>query len=239
MAIERKQTGQALAEALTVLGVLGSLWGGIAWLGRLQDVGMQLAHASRRAAFAHAHQGMAPEALGSGGDGHLDAPGHRWKSRRGADFLADGTHLTLESTEFPVGPQPGDPVAGAAALRREWRLGDPAVWRAVAQAATATGSAATGAVHGFDRLGLSLRRHTAILSGDGAAAGDADAQFILADSPRGWGNAAAASRAAGQAVASRLRGIDAAWGRALPDWDWIGPWTGSVPRPHLQAWRKP
>src|SRR5690606_8866933 len=137
-----RQAGQALVESLVVLTVLGSLWAGIAWLGRLQDAGLQLAHASRRAAFAHAHQGLAPEALAPGGDGYLDAPGHRWRTRQGRVFLAGGAQLTLESLGAMTGLQPGDPVAGAAALRREWHLGDAAVWRAVARAGT-TGRAVT------------------------------------------------------------------------------------------------
>jgi hypothetical protein len=33
--------------------------------------------------------------------------------------------------------------------------------------------------------------------------------------------------------------VDSAWGRALPDWDWVGPWTTAVPRLHLQPWRQP
>lgn len=234
-----RQGGQALAETLVALAVLGSLWAAIAWLGRLQDAGLQLAHASRRAAFAHAHQGLAPEALDAGADGYLDAPGHRWRTRRGLDLLAAEARLALEPLDALAGRQAGDPVAGAADLRRELRLGDPTVWRAAARAETAGGEATTGALSDFDRLGLRLSRHTAILRGDGAAAGDADTQSILAGSPGAWADAAAASRSAGQSVLGRLRGVDAAWGRASPDWDWIDRWTGSVPRPHLQPWRQP
>ncbi|MHA3902670.1 hypothetical protein ACTPOE_03625 [Castellaniella sp. WN] len=239
MSIHAQQGGQALVETLAVLIVLGSLWLGIAWLGRLQDIGLQLAHASRRAAFAHAHQGLPPEALASGGDGYLDAPGHLWRTRRGRSFLAGSAHLEVESLGPATGRQAGDPVAGAADLRRELRLGDPTVWRAGARGRTAGDASTTGSLPDFDRLGLDLRRHTAILSGDGAAADDADAQSTLAASPRAWDAAASASRAAGRAVLGRLRDVDAAWSRALPDWDWIGPWTGSVPSPHLQAWRRP
>jgi hypothetical protein len=239
MLIPVRQGGQALVETLVVLTVLGSLWLSIAWLGRLQDVGLQLAHASRRAAFAHAHQGLAPEALEPGGDGYLGAPGHRWRNRRGLVFLAGEARLVVESLGPMIGRQAGDPVAGAADLRRELRLGDPTVWRAGAWTWTAGEAETTGGLLDFDRLGLGLRRHTAILSGDGAAAGDAETQSILAGSPRAWSAAASASRAAGRVALGRLRGVDAAWGRALPDWDWMGPWTGSVPRPHLRNWGRP
>lgn len=239
MPLHAPQGGQALVETLVVLTVLGSLWLGIAWLGRLQDIGLQLAHASRRAAFAHAHQGLAPAALDHAGDGYLDAPGHRWRTRQGRDLLAGAPRLDIESLGAMTGLQAGDPVAGAADLRRELRLGDPTVWRAVARVQTAGGAGTAGALHDFDRLGLSLQRHTAILSGDGAAGNDAEAQSIMAGSPRAWGVAASASRAAGQGVLSRVKGMDAAWGRALPAWDWTDSWTGSVPRPHLQPWRQP
>lgn len=233
------QAGQALVETLAVLAVLGSLWLGIAWLGRLQDAALQLAHASRRAAFAHAHQGLAPEALGSGGDGYLDATGHRWRTRRGSNLLAEDVHLALEPGGAAAGRQPGDAVAGAADLRRELRLGDSTVWRAVARVQSAGEDGTTGALSDFDHLGLDLRRHTAILRGDGAAADDAGAQSTLAGSPRAWSDAAAASRAAGQGALGRIGRVDSAWGRALPDWDWVGPWATAVPRLHLQPWRQP
>lgn len=239
MPLHAQQGGQALVETLVVLTVLGSLWLGIAWLGRLQDVGLQLAHASRRAAFAHAHQGLSPAALGRAGDAYLDAPGHRWRTRQGQDFLGDEARLSIASLGAMTGRQAGDPVAGSADLRRELRLGDPTVWRAVARVETAGAVDTTGALHDFDRLVLGLSRHTAILSGDGAAGDDAEAQSILANSPRAWRTAASASRTAGKAVLNRLKGVDAAWGRALPDWDWTGSWAGSVPRSHLQTWRQP
>jgi hypothetical protein len=234
-----QQGGQALAEALVILVVLGSLWVGIAWLGRLQDVGLQLAHASRRAAFAHAHQGLPPQALEPGGDGYLDAAGQRWRTRQGQDFLAGAVHLRLRSMGVLHGPQPGDPVTGASAMRQELQLGDPAIWRAEVGVETAGSIATRGTLPDFDRLGLGLRRHTAILSGDGAAAGDGEAQSTLASSPHAWGNAATASRTAGEHILARLRGVDVAWGRALPDWDWIHAWTGSVPDSHVQPWSRP
>lgn len=41
------QRGQALVEGLVILLVLLVLWVGIAWLGRLQDMGLQAVHGSR------------------------------------------------------------------------------------------------------------------------------------------------------------------------------------------------
>ena len=233
------QHGQALAEALIVLAVLGSLWAGIAWLGRLQDVGLQLAHASRHAAFAHAHQGLVPTALPAIAGIYLDAPGHRWNTRQGHAFLADAGTVEVTSAGPQGGLQPGVPVAGAAGLRGELLLGDSTVWRLVARAQTTGDQIPQGGLADFDRLPLRLVRQTAILRGTGAAAGDADVQTILAGSARAWGDAAASSHAAGDTILDRAGGVDAAWGRPLPDWNWISPWTGSVPRPHLQPWRQP
>ena len=234
-----QQQGQALVEALVALVVLASLWLGLAWLGRLQDIGLQLMHASRRAAFAYAHQGLAPQELDPGGDGYLDVPGQRWQTRQGLNFLAGEASLTVRSTGHLRNQQPGDPLAGAAALRRELHLGDPDLWRAEARVDTRGAARTQGALHDFDRLGLQLQRHTAILRGEGAAASDADTQAVLAGSPGAWGDAAQASRTAGERTLARLKGVDAAWGRALPDWDWIHAWTGSVPHVHLQPWSQP
>ncbi|MGA0584480.1 MAG: TadE family protein, partial [Castellaniella sp.] len=154
MSIHPEQGGQALVETLVVLVALGSLWLGIAWLGRLQDVGLQLAHASRRAAFAHAHQGLAPEVLEPGGDGYLDAPGHRWRTRRDQGFLAEPARLDVEPLGAMTGRQAGEPEAAASDLHRELRLGDPRVWRASARARTAGQASTTGALHDFDHLRL-------------------------------------------------------------------------------------
>ena len=239
MSSAAQQQGQALVEALVVMVVLASLWLGLAWVGRLQDIGLQLMHASRRAAFAYAHQDLAPQALDAGGDGYLDAPGQRWQTRQGQDLLADEASLAVRSMGNQRSQQPGDPLTGAAALRRELHLGDPDLWRAEARAQTRGEAGTQGTLHDFDRLGLQLQRHTAILRGEGAAASDADTQAILAGSPGAWGDAAQMSRTAGERTLARLKGVDAAWGRALPDWDWIHAWTGSVPHVHLQPWSQP
>ena len=237
--VDGHQSGQALAEALIVLIVLGSLWVGIAWLGRLQDVSLQLAHASRYAAFAEAHQGRDDTAMHTVIAPYVDAPGHRWQTRQGLDFLAQDLALAWQPVGEPQGPQPGDPMAAAADLRRELQLGDPVVWRVAARVRTAGHDTTAGLLADFDHLGLSLNRQTAILRGDGAAQGDAQVQAILAGSARAWGDAAAQSRHAGETIFRHAGGVDVAWGRAVPAWNWIDAWTGSVPRPHLQPWRQP
>jgi hypothetical protein len=259
----RAQGGQALVEAYVVLAVLASLWLAVAWLGRLQDLGLQLAHASRRVAFAHAHQGLDVQALAPGVDGYLQAEGHRWATRAGVwllsspglpanggpDVLGGTPHAPagaaaavrwhVERTGLQPALQVGDPLAGAQTWRGQLGLGDDDIWRAVVSARTHGKPQPSGRLRDFDHLGLRPGRHTAILRGSGAAAGDTQVQATLGSSARAWHDLASVSQAAGQRAGQRLQGIDEAWGRASVSWDWLGPWTAWVPGDHLQPWREP
>lgn len=233
------QNGQALAEALVVLGALGSLWVGIAWLGRLQDAGLQLSHASRRAAFAHAHQGMAMADIPEPVSGYALAPGHVWQTRQGDPLLSTGVRVRLDASARVPEFQPGNPVTGAAGVRQELALGQDFVWIARAGAHTGESARGLGRLSGFDRLALSLRRHTAILRGAGAATGDRAAQDTLGGSGRVWSGSADSSHAAGSRADRLLRGVDEAWGRPRPTWDWLSSWAGQVPARHLKPWSSP
>ncbi|MGB6241133.1 MAG: hypothetical protein WBF69_01495 [Castellaniella sp.] len=229
------QTGQALAEALVVLGALASLWLGVAWLGRVQDAALQLSHVSRQAAFAWAHQGV-PDAdvtVQALDDGL--AAGQRGQDRQGRDLLPHGIALRQEPLPARPGRGPGDPVAGATQARQELRLGDETVRRFQAGARTAGREQVSGSLRDFDQLSLSLQRHTAILRGAGAADGDDAVQAVLGGSEQVWGRYARDSQAAGRVADQRLQGVDAAWGRDRPRWDWLAAWTGRIPARHLQA----
>lgn len=230
------QRGQALAESLLVLGVLAALVVALTWLGRLQDLGLQLAHASRHAAFAHAHQGA--DDVFAGVREHFAAPGHAWGARSGA-LLAEPVAIAVESVAPAPVPAPGDPVAAASQWRAELALGDPPVWRATASAQTAGEESTTGKLRDFDGLGLALRRHTSILHGSGAAPGDAEVQQRLAGSAHAWRDLADVSRQYGREAQQRLQDLDAAWGRRQPTWDWLSSWAGEVPQPYLRARRQP
>lgn len=226
-----QQQGQALAESLLVLAVLASFWLAIAWLGRIQDIRLQLLHDSRHAAFAWAHQ-----------DEHTQTP-HAWvpsrtpkagwQTRKGQALVPDGVALWLDQSTGQLRNLPGDMVAGGAEIRRDWRLGDERLWVAHAEARTAGGSAGQAELADFDQVALRLRAHTAIAVGSGAASSDALVQHTLAGSALAWGHAQQASQAVGQAVARRLGPLDAPWGRPEPQWDWLGPWAGQVPQRHL------
>lgn len=231
----RMQAGQALAEALVVMGALASLWLAVAWLGRLQDVDLQLQHASRRVAFAFAHQGVSAEALAAEAALELSAPGQRWQTRQGQDFLAEAAQGGLQTTTAMPLRAPGDAVPDAGALRAELQLGDAAVWRASAAVYTSGQGQASTRLQDFDQQALSWQRQTATMRGSGAAADDIAVQSVLADSTHAWGRWAQESIRQGRVLDLRLQGVDAAWGRARPDWDWLQPWAGDVPDHHLSA----
>ncbi len=228
------QAGQALIEALLVLGGLGSFWIAISWLGQLQDIRQQLDHASRHAAFAHAYQGLEPLMIDLQVQQDLSGPGNRWQGRDGQARAAGAPRVSLDQVETPPFAQIGDPLPIAAALRAELQLGDALPWRAHVSLTTRGLPTATGTLRDFDQLGLSLHRHTAIAAGSGAAHSDAAVQDTLGRSAAAWRSMAEPSRGAGQAVSQRMAGVDQAWGRAQPDWDWLSSWVGRIPARYLE-----
>jgi hypothetical protein len=74
-----------------------------------------------------------------------------------------------------------------------------------------------------------MRRHTSILADAGHAASDRQAQHRIAASPQAWRRVAAHGLAAGRQAASRFKGVDRAWSRPAPDFDWLTPWADLVP----------
>jgi hypothetical protein len=154
---------------------------------------------------------------------------------------ADSSDPGIRVRDAGVAPdfQVGDPVSGAAGWRSELHLGESNVHVAEAWAGLGADAAPSGALNDFDRLGLRLRRWTAVLGGTGAASADAQVQDRLARSGQAWERTAGASQQRGQAAARRLLGVDEAWGRAPPDWDWVSPWTGWIPPRHVRTWEQP
>lgn len=234
-----RQLGQSTVEALVALAVLAGMVAAIAWLGRLQDISLQMGHVSRHAAFGFAHQGLAHADLATGTQAQMQAPGRHWHTRQGKSMLQGDLLLQVDSSSLAPARQAGDPVSKASAMRSELQLGDAAVWQVQVRVRTA-GQAVTGnKLHDFDQLALGLARHTAIMRGSGAASSDHAAQSILGNSRHVWKSQADQTMQTGQGITARLADIDAAWGRPGISWDWLNPWTGWVPQNHLNVRRQP
>lgn len=235
------QRGQALVESLVAMLALAVLWVAIHWLAHYQDMALSATHASRHAAF-----------LASRADpGHIDhaealdqrffsGSAHRWTDRRGMRLLdpQSGVHSSWHRhNPLPAWAQPGVATPYADTLRRDWSVDDRGVLRARVALDFSPLDRASGLPDGplrlsqFDQPYAPFARSISILTGAGHAVSDSDAQARVAASQLAWGGPAAASRAAGAAVAALAHGTDAGWGRSGPQFDWLQPWQGRVP-PH-------
>lgn len=236
------QRGQALVEGLVVLLVLLSIWVGIAWLGRFQDMALQATHASRYAAFALSRDPDAPVEADMRRY-YFSGSAHQWSDRRGERLLSPGLEeVTLRADRQTVladQAQAGGPVNNAGILREQWHIEDTGILASniavspLARSGPATATDSFTGLNYFDRQQLVMRRHTAILTGSGHASSDAVSQQVVADSALAWGQSAGSSYARGQSVAAAMSQVDAAWNRAEPIFDWLGPWAGRVPDAHL------
>uniref|UniRef100_UPI00333F977E hypothetical protein n=1 Tax=Castellaniella defragrans TaxID=75697 RepID=UPI00333F977E len=226
--------GQALAEALVAMGVLAAAWLAVAWLGRLQDIDLQAMHASRRQAFAYAYQGIEAAPAAAPGSPYFLGTGQHWESRHAPNLIAGVGGRVFQAPQAPV-RQVGDPTSSAAAIRRELRLGDETVWISAVDLTTAGASQVEGGLRDFDQRLLRLTHHTAILRGAGAASGDAQVQATLAGADMLWADAADHSAQLTRALGARVGPLDAAWGRADPQTDWLTPWTAWIPARHLRS----
>lgn len=225
------QSGQAVVEGLVVLGVLSSLWLGVAWIGRLQDVALQAGHTSRYQAFALGHQAQVFERLNA-----EVLHGQSGYTRQGGAFLnAEATRSTAVQDEREPTIQIGGGSPVAAAARQDLQLGDSRVWVVSAHRQTAGADQSGTDLQNFDRHRLGIHRHTAIMRGSGAAVSDGAAQERLAQADSVWAHQARHSGELGERVSARMRAVDAAWGRADFAPDWLTPWTGWVPAQHLST----
>lgn len=224
-----RQSGQAIVEGLVVLGVLSSLWLGVAWLGRLQDVALQVGHASRHQAFALSHQGQEPDGLAI-----EPLPGQSWQTRRGEAFLdVEVMQSSFVLDARPSSLQLGGDAPATAAVQQDLQLGDRGVWVVSVYRQTAGEEQPGMDLQNFDRLRLGINRHTAIMRGTGAAVSDGAVQSRLAQAASVWAAQAERSIALGEQISGRMQAVDAAWGRADFKPDWLELWTGWVPAHHL------
>lgn len=238
------QRGQAAIEALVVLLVLLSLWVGIAWLLRFQDIALQTQHASRYAVFSLSrHFELRP--VDDIRRRYFSGPAHQWADRSGLKLL-DPAQLSLQVTrhqKLSALAQAGGALPDAVLLRQGWKIEDAGIVRAQVLAAPHRPERrllpkADGLRVGMDQFDTwypALSRHTAILVDAGHASGDQDAQHRVAQSGLGWGDSAADSYRLGRQVSAAVQAQDRAWNRAEPELDWLSSWAGFVPARHLNA----
>ncbi len=79
------------------------------------------------------------------------------------------------------------------------------------------------------RQGLILTRQSLLMPDAGPADDMAFARKRLAASPSAWTNAVRFSHAAANRTRQAAGSLDSAWGRALPDLDWLSRWEHLVP----------
>jgi hypothetical protein len=231
-----------LVEGIVALMALLSLWVGISWLARLQDMALQATHASRYAAFAFSRNPQADIETDVRRH-HFSGPTHLWADRAGNRLLSDGLgEVVLRFDRHAVlaeQAQAGGDAHDAQVLRRDWRIQDTGIVDSqitVAPLSKLPSRPAALSITGlgyFDSQLPVLRRHTAILADAGHASGDTQAQQRVADSGLAWADSANASYAQGNKIADAMISVDAAWDRAQPIFDWLGPWAGHVPDTHL------
>ena len=131
-----------------------------------------------------------------------------------------GRHAPPSGFSLPGG-------AAAADLRRDWNMASDGLLPAHAGVHARRQGNGTGA-------GL-LRRSTALISGAGHAPGDRETQARIADNRAAWRGVASRTQRAGRQVAAALNRIDAGWGRAAPEFDWLSRWADLVPNERLAA----
>lgn len=222
--------GQALAEGLVVLVLLCGLWAASTWLFRLQDMALQVSHASRSVVFAATRGVDLPAATDQVRERYFSGPSHQWRARSGELWLREGRpELSIGLHTLPVlssYAQPGAGAHGAAVMASSLGVGDRVLTEAVVQLqprALDTGTAPL------------LIGKQSILVGAGHAADDVGVVHRVASSAAAWSVATGASVATGQSLASLLAPLDRGWSRAAADFDWLSPWQGDVPAMHLNS----
>ncbi len=244
------QAGQALAEGLIVIALLAAFWLALGWLGRLQDIGLAAQHASSLAAFQHARSPATDQTATRHADSlvrYFSGPAHQWRDLQGLPLLPApdaareaGKRDTLSSgradvnlfidraTKLSSTAQPGGKAGHSAGLRVDWRIEDEGMLTASVQART---------FHTvLGRMSAPfITRHTTLLSSAAHASTAAMASQRLAQSGLGWRSAFDPSQHAGRRLRAAIGDIDRAWSRPLPEFNWIDPWSGSVPAGLLRS----
>lgn len=245
------QAGQALLETLVASLALASLWVAVHWLSHYQDVALSATHASAYTAFA------ASRLFSGDGESAASQPGvlshfapdvHRWKDLQGRPSFVLDRHFHVDwkrGESLTAYAQPGQFLSDSSLIRRDFQIDDEGLVTAnvalnfhdslVPESSHSAHTSLLG-LRAFDAAYPSLRRHISILVDAGHARTDADAQARVDYAPLAWARAYESSRAAGRMVHARAQGIDDAWGRTDPSFDWLGAWQGDVPSHLLSAY---
>lgn len=236
------QRGQAVVESLLGLAVLAILLMLLAMVDRLQDLALRAAHASRFMAMSLV-QGRDVSAIDvSLRRRFFDPAQHRWVTRHGLSMTQGGRRVGLSSSSLPPtsAMQVGQSRIGP--LRQELLAADSGIVVARVRIApqlgpvdrqSAEASPSGLRLQAWDRMVLTLDRHTAMVANAGHAANDAAVADRLDAGEQAWRAAADRSRQAGRAVAQAMSRVDAPWGRPAPDFDWLRPWQDVVPADRL------
>jgi hypothetical protein len=247
------QAGQAMAEAVVGVLVLGVLLHVVAATDRVQDLALRASMAGRYAAML-----LTRNEVMADGDLARDVrerffvgPRHRWQTRQGDAMLSDATtsvRVTVGERSAHAGIQVGQHDLQATTLRQEVLQRDRGMDVATVAVMPRLGRTKApmpepGRSPGlnlgltpWESMSLRLNRHTAILTDAGHATSDRGVTERLQRAPQTWAASAAQSTRVGKEVTQQLSRIDRPWGRPLPQFDWLTPWETLVPADRLRKW---
>ncbi|HEU0231180.1 MAG TPA: hypothetical protein VFR20_11450 [Burkholderiaceae bacterium] len=228
--------GQALLESLVIMLALGGIFMVIPWLGRLQDIALQSAHASRFAAFSLTRD-PALRPLSQIIRHFFSGPSHQWARSNGTRLISDGSQVRLSVSalsDLDVAAHPGGVDQEASALRHGLRIDEWGILMAQTGVSISNQMALPGRVRpAWLAPYPSLDRGVAILVDAAHASDDVSAQRRVARSGPGWADMAQTSYSLGRRTAIVSGPVDESWGRDAPLFDWLEPWAGRLPAYHL------
>jgi hypothetical protein len=248
MTLRLNSRGQALVEALVGMAALAVLLLLLSMVDRVQDLGLRASHASRYLALALTRRDSGPELQREVVDRFFDPRGNRWVTRHGISMIDEaGGNVRVRQEVGDMSPesQIGAGHADAGVLRNELLFRDKGIMTGRVELVPRMGP---GADHGpqiegilgllaWDRMHLTVPRHTSILTGPGHAGDDRAVTARIASSDHAWRLAASRSEQAGRRATASLRSLDAPWDRPEPDFDWLRAWEDVVPEDRLGSGR--
>ncbi len=232
---------QAIAESLVLFLILLSLFIAIPWLGRLLDIRQQQDNASRYAAFQWTRQlnGIDEPAIK---DKFFFDKAHRWQDRQGQKILREENVQLQINREQQLSnlAQAAQQVSHAQTLREQWNLQDKGIVSAVVKVLpmySAKGKAMTGLnaeMSFLERLVIPMQRQTAILSDAGHSESDLATHQRTGQSALAWRDSAEDAYALGRHIQRYAAPVEG-FHRAEPVFNWLMPWTGRLPKHHLEG----